>query len=906
MNSGNAKGGGKLSGFFTAVVVLGVVLAVLFNSLLSSGKVMFSNDAPLGLLAAQADIVWSNFQAYWTDLNWVGGSFLSGAPSITPVAYAILGPVLYAKWAVPLCLLLLGLSGWFFARNNKFGNAVAILTGLAAALNSNPVSYACWGLPPKAVTMGAMLVAVGLLHLQARTQGWRRWAQIVLAGFAVGVGVAEGADVGAILSLYVAAFAAWQYFAEPAKEKGRAVRVGLALALVAICAAWFATHSLSSLVGTQIKGVAGMDQNQESKEQRWEFATFGSLPPAETLRIVVPGLFGYRMDTPNGGAYWGGVGSDGKPEHRFSGSGEYAGVLVILLAVFAVANALRRERSPYTESERRYVWFWAVAAALSLLMAYGRFAPFYRALFELPYFSTIRFPMKFLHGMDICLVILFGYGLEAVARLYLAPGKVAAVDSAWGRWWSRVEGWNWGWLLGSWIAVGVAMVLALLYTASFQSLEQYIAAIPFQDDKASAWFSIGEVWKAVGFLALSVGVVTLALAGWFAESRLKFAWWVFGLILVADLVRANLPWVKAYDYRTRYQSNVLFDVLKARPWEHRVSAYLAPQRLGLMVATTEFAYLQKEWLENQFQYFHIQSLDIDQMARTPELDKAYLQAFVPPQLGLAAQIMQQFPQLDRLSPEQAGQLAEFMPTIQSNLFSITRLWELTNTRFIFGWASGIDRFNQMFDPVQRRFKVRMPYGLGLMPGATPPASNAPIADAIQSYTAIPSDKGPLALIEFSGALPRARLYNRWETITNGAVSLARLTSPNFNPEDTVIVDGTIPGFAPSASPGKSEVSFDSYSPKHLVLKSKSDTAGVLLLNDRWHENWRAFVDGQPAPVFRANFLMRGVPLSPGEHSVELKFVSQSTTLWVSLGAVVSGFLLAGLLMVVPGQKSEKT
>ena len=55
----------------------------------------------------------------------------------------------------------------------------------------------------------------------------------------------------------------------------------------------------------------------------------------ETLRVIVPGLYGYRLDTPNGGNYWGKVGQDpayettkqGFPRH--SGAGEYAGVLVV-------------------------------------------------------------------------------------------------------------------------------------------------------------------------------------------------------------------------------------------------------------------------------------------------------------------------------------------------------------------------------------------------------------------------------------------------------------------------------------------------------------------------------------------------------------------------------------------------
>ena len=53
-----------------------------------------------------------------------------------------------------------------------------------------------------------------------------------------------------------------------------------------------------------------MEQDSATKEKQWNFATQWSLSKAETLRVLIPGLFGYRMDTPEGGNYWGKVGQD--------------------------------------------------------------------------------------------------------------------------------------------------------------------------------------------------------------------------------------------------------------------------------------------------------------------------------------------------------------------------------------------------------------------------------------------------------------------------------------------------------------------------------------------------------------------------------------------------------------------
>src|SRR5204863_2524682 len=132
------------------------------------------------------------------------------------------------------------------------------------------------------------------------------------------------------------------------------------VALVAAFAAFMAAQGLYVQVSTAIKGVAGAQQDAETKASQWHFATQWSLPKRETLSLIIPGLFGYRMDTPDGGNYWGGVGRDAawdayfksgrqppapdpRPHFiRHSGGGIYQGVLVALIALWAAVQALRR------------------------------------------------------------------------------------------------------------------------------------------------------------------------------------------------------------------------------------------------------------------------------------------------------------------------------------------------------------------------------------------------------------------------------------------------------------------------------------------------------------------------------------------------------------------------------------
>ena len=871
------KGLGRFRPLLLAWIVLVGAVSTLFWKSLLPEFVLFANDAPLGALHAEAGRLPGTFLGFWQDLNWVGSAMLGATPNLSQILGSLVGSALFvAKFYVPLSLVFLGLSCWFFVRRLGFRSEVAILSGIAAALASNPVSYACWGLPAKAFSLGFTLLA--LAALSGQESGWRRWLALATAGLATGLNVSEGGDIGAILSLYVAGFVAWQCWSEATETPEKLANAAMRLTVVVIFAGWIAAHAIHALVSTQIVGVSGMSQTRESEAQRWQFATAISLPPVESLRIIVPGLFGYRMDSPDGGAYWGAVGFDGTSKGRWSGAGEYAGILVVLVASYAAATSLRKKQSPYSEQERRMVWFWVAVATGSLALSWGHFAPFYRIFFSIPYLSTIRIPSKFLHVMHLALWVLFAYGLEAIARGSLASGKerLGGWKDQFATWRKTAAPGEVNWVFGAVACFAIAAVGALNYAGGAAELKSHLRGIEFQmGPPATAEFSIGEAWKALGFFAISLALVGGMITGFFNGTRARIGWMLLGTVLVVDLYRANTPWVKYYDWVTRYQSNPVLDLLKDKPWEQRVTAFLDPHRQGPLVggeSALSWTYLQKEWLENQFQYFNIQSLDISQMPRVPELETAYFGA-----LGLMEN--------------------------QSNLPLVGRLWQLTNTRYILGSKEVVDQLNGMVDPVQKRIRLKMPFGLGLKPGVTPPNASTATADMVQLLTATASETGPFAVLEFTGALPRAKFYTDWQAGLDNTQVLQRLRSMEFDPARQVLVSEALSGGAPASSPSTAEASIVAYAPKHITVKTRSTAPGILLLNDRWHPDWKVTVDGQSTPLLRANFLMRGVSVAAGEHTVEYRFDPPHQTLWVSLAAVATGLLLVGILILAPKPSS---
>jgi hypothetical protein len=843
-----------------------LILAVLFRQSFSESQLLFANDAPLGQLTPQKDESWGNFRGVWLDLNWVGFTQPSALPNISAALYIFLKPVGFLKFYAPVALLILGLSAALFFRQLGFRRMAVVLGGLAAALNTDPFSYACWGLPSLTLCMAAIFLA--LAALVARP-GRLTWVKLALGGLLVGFSITEGFDNGAIFSLYIAAFVMFQAWVEwTGGPAGKLAKGAVRVTVVAAFAAFMAAQAISTLVGTQVQGISGMAQDTETKQRRWDEATIGSLPKIETLRVVIPGLFGYRMDTSEGGNYWGAVGqSPGVPQSRHSGAGVYAGILVVLVAVWAFARSLAAKAGPFTDRERRFIWFWAGAAVLSLLFAFGRHAPFYRFIYALPYFSTIRMPYKFMHPFAICIVTLFAYGLEGLARQYLVRDaiKAASFDARWKAWKTTASRFDRRWAAGSAVLVAAGLFGWLLYSSSRVELLRHLEAAGFGKGELAegiARFSFAEVRWFVLHLALAAGAVFLVMTGIFSGGRAKWAAWMLGGLLVIDFTRANAPWVVYENYVEKYAPNPVVELLRHEPHEHRVTAQLNPRLSAYLGQKGEdFAMLyDRPWKQELFPYYGIQCLDIIQMPRTPVLDEAYFKA-----LGW-----------------QGG----------TNLFQIARLWQLTNTRYQIGMTPFLELLNTQIDPVHRGFRVLTNFDFAPRPG-TPPGQGV----RIQDITAVLNPKGGFAIFELTNALPRAKLYSQWQVGTDDATSLATLASPSFDPLETVLISQDAPTTPPGASgnppPGAARIT--EYHPKLVRVRTESATPSVLLLNDKYHPDWKVTVDGQSATLLRANFIMRGVHLPAGGHTVEFRFDPPHGMLFVSLAALAAAFALWGVL-----------
>ncbi len=161
----------------------------------------------------------------------------------------------------------------------------------------------------------------------------------------------------------------------------------------------------------------------------------------------------------------------------------------------------------------------------------------------------------------------------------------------------------------------------------------------------------------------------------------------------------------------------------------------------------------------------------------------------------------------------------------------------------------------------------------------------------------------VAAWENLNVLPRAFIVHDAQVLDD-TTTLARMQSPEWHPEQTVFLNGgqALPEAVPlpkavplppavSEGPWHDDVDFAQDAPERVELTANTDRAGYLVLADSWYPGWKVAVDGRAAPVYRADLIVRAVPLEPGEHRIVFEYEPFS----LRLGAIISFLSLVAVL-----------
>jgi hypothetical protein len=172
---------------------------------------------------------------------------------------------------------------------------------------------------------------------------------------------------------------------------------------------------------------------------------------------------------------------------------------------------------------------------------------------------------------------------------------------------------------------------------------------------------------------------------------------------------------------------------------------------------------------------------------------------------------------------------------------------------------------------------------------------APATETRQSPSGMEQVAEPLpgaGLFRVVESLPTVFLAGRGEPASDED-ALQRLFDPAvvggglaMLPADATALAGTV------ERAGRCELT--SYSPRRLRARCQATRDALAVFVEQFDPGWLATLDGKPAPITRANLVMRAVRVTAGEHEIALEYRAPG----LAVGLAITLLTLAGLLALV--------
>lgn len=147
------------------------------------------------------------------------------------------------------------------------------------------------------------------------------------------------------------------------------------------------------------------------------------------------------------------------------------------------------------------------------------------------------------------------------------------------------------------------------------------------------------------------------------------------------------------------------------------------------------------------------------------------------------------------------------------------------------------------------------------------------------------------------AYGNAWFVSKVDVVENADAEIAALNT--INPLQTAVVDkrfaNELNGFVPAVD-STATIQLDSYRPNRLTYTSVASSEQLAVFSEIYYQpGWKATIDGEPAPHFRADWTLRAMRIPAGKHTIEFEFYPDTYVAAANV-STYSSFLI--LLLVV--------
>ncbi|MFA7368232.1 MAG: hypothetical protein WC334_01180, partial [Kiritimatiellales bacterium] len=347
------------------------------------------------------------------------------------------------------------------------------------------------------------------------------------------------------------------------------------------------------------------------------------------------------------------------------------------------------------------------------------------------------------------------------------------------------------------------------------------------------------------FSLLAAALITIALL----KKRIRFRNQIvssgFLLLLVLNLFLIDRFYIKRSWFRPDefYRPDEVIKFLQQHQSEHgRVAVSLKTIYQGRMIPLplTDAANM---YITHIFQYFGIEAMEQTPASRIANDYDGFFKALLP-----------------AVSP--TGSADQFAVRL---LDGQLRFWQLSSVKYVVtdGYLYGISQ-----QPISVFEMMKKSPGLQLC------------------FTGTGFGGRRLAVFEVKESLSQFALFSAVERVADADAVIQRLRDNAFNPHSAVVLTAADAPDVRRLTGGSNSVRVTQYRPGEIRLVCEASGESVLLWNSRFDRGWKATVDGSPADLFPANFMMAGLHIKSGSHEVILRYdpysLLQKMSFWVAI------------------------
>ena len=224
----------------------------------------------------------------------------------------------------------------------------------------------------------------------------------------------------------------------------------------------------------------------------------------------------------------------------------------------------------------------------------------------------------------------------------------------------------------------------------------------------------------------------------------------------------------------------------------------------------------------------------------------------------------------------------------------TNDWVAWRARCVIGVHGAIDRdwSDLMSAGFQRRYQALCAFAVRYttVPAGTPPAPGL--------WSTVRTG-GTDSVVRLTGARDRAYFVTSVGAPGSHAGVLAALLSDDFRADRALAEDVAIAGSYPGSAEARLRWLEDS--PDRLRFESVTRAPAFLVVADPMLPGWTALVDGRTAQLHRVDFLLRGLPVPTGIHSIEMRYLPPGWRPGAALARAGCLLALAAMLAVAGWQ-----